>query len=271
MCLHAPMLPISPLRPPLYPSPFRLISNHDSHIVSHPALPSSLVRYSVLVLRSRIGRIGAAAGLSQPCQTLTSAPPVHSLRRILEGDVGHTCFPLWRQPSPHPSAFGHSCSSWSALFPSAHHLTALHRCGPTASSCNSPLGPNRPTEPIHRFLGPRSFAWTPIRDSPAAQSERYLDLLFVAFWLSNLDVLHVSTCLPVSPFPLHGQCLLSPLLFCASSIQSSASSACVYGLPSSYSCSSSLFLVPPQTSLPRHLPLYRSSQYTDSAAEASLL
>src|SRR5271170_5820043 len=92
MCLHAPMLPISPLRPPLYPSPFRLISNHNSHIVSHPALPSSLVRYSVLVLRSRIGRIGAAAGLSQPCQTLTSAPPVHSLRRILEGDIGYTCF-----------------------------------------------------------------------------------------------------------------------------------------------------------------------------------
>src|SRR5271154_102801 len=108
MCLHAPMLPISPLRPPLYPSPFRLISNHNSHIMSHPALPSSLVRYSVLVLCSRIGRIGAtAAGLSQPCQTLTSAPPVHSLRRILEGDIGHTCFPLQRQPSPHPSAIRH--------------------------------------------------------------------------------------------------------------------------------------------------------------------
>src|SRR5271169_5459976 len=51
MCLHALMLPISPLRPPLYPSPFRLISNHDFHIMSHPALPSSLVCYSILVLR----------------------------------------------------------------------------------------------------------------------------------------------------------------------------------------------------------------------------
>src|SRR5271170_2910021 len=57
-------------------------------------------------------------------KSVTSAPPVYSLSRILHSGDRRACSPLRRQPFTQPSAFGHHC--YNTLHPSGMGINRIH-------------------------------------------------------------------------------------------------------------------------------------------------